>query len=183
MDSFFGLVATCVPTVTFVCASFCGPVHAGSFAALAPGGAQGDDRLSVIYNALTGEVAVESPESFLSVQIDSEAGIFTEDSPRLGGDVEILEPDRQLFMISVGPNGLAPISSWSFGTPAQRGLSEQFVSLDLTVWARAAATHEIQGGDLIYIAVPEPSPFILMLAGLVVLTIRRQHRPTAGCCR
>ena len=41
----------------------------------------------------------------------------------------------------------------------------------------------IEGGDLIYIAVPEPSPFILMLAGLVVLTIRRQHRPTAGCCR
>jgi hypothetical protein len=143
----------------------------GPYAALAnANGARGDGQTSIIYNAGTGEVAVDAPAgtNLTSVNIDSAGRIFTgAPAQNLGGSFDN-DSDNNIFKATFGSS----FGSLSFGNVAQAGLSQQFVLNDLTVVGSLAGGGALGNVDLIYI--PEPSTIVLALLGvLAVFTGRR----------
>ena len=146
--------------------------------AVAAGGQEGDSQTSVIYNATTGELSVDAPDVELtSINIDSAAGIFTGDAAQnLGGSFDN-DADDNIFKATFGSS----FGSLSFGRVAQAGLAEEFLLSDLTVVGSLARGGDLGEVDLIY--VPEPSALVLLLVGLAIVTIQRQHRPAAQCGR
>ena len=121
---------------------------------LLPGGAVGDAQASIIYNADTGEVAVEAPggRELRSVTIESAAGIFTEcPLPRKVVRGFDNEPDycyiHGLQHREDPQSDLDLDNSWGFasycwGNVARTGLSKDFVLNDLSVYG----TVNIPGG-------------------------------------
>ena len=128
--------------------------------------AQNDGQTLVIYDASTGELAVDAPEGIelTSINIDSAAGIFTVDpAQNLGGSFDN-DADDNIFKATFGGS----FASLSFGRVAPPGLSEDFVSNDLTVVGSLAGGGDLGGVDLVY--VPEPSTITLALFSLAALT-------------
>lgn len=159
------------------------PSYGRSFAALAPGGLQRDDRHSIIYDAATGDLAVDVPDGreLTAVQIESGVGIFTRTlSPdfRCGGsDCEPTEHYIFIFTFPLQP----PFASLDIGPIATAGLSEEFIVSDLTVIGSTYRFDDIPGVpldsddfDLIYIPVPEPATVLLVCAGLCTLGLLRR---------
>lgn len=142
-----------------------GPAHylSGPYAALDADGARGDAQTSVVYNASTGEVAVDAPAGveLTSMNIDSALSIFTGDAAQnLGGSFDN-DSDNNILKATFGGS----FGSLSFGNVAQTGLSEDFVLNDLTVIGSLAGGRDLGNVDLIY--VPEPSSLLLMAVGLL----------------
>ena len=179
--------------ISFV-ALLCGSVRAGLFAALAPGGEIDDRRASIVYYAMTGEIAVDAPgdREFIGVNIDSAAHIFTRNIrcvwlPSHGstGGSGDCDTDTNLFVASFQGG----FDYFSFGEVADAGLSEEFVLSDLTVVGSVVGgvpgiAEGVADFDLVYVPVPEPSALVLLSIGVVaVLAIGRQHRPAAVCRR
>jgi hypothetical protein len=138
----------------------------GPYAALAPGGRAADGQTSIVYNAVSGEVAVDAPAgiNLTSVNIDSAAGIFTgQPAQNLGGSFDN-DSDGNIFKATFGSS----FGSLSFGNVAQAGLSEQFVLSDLTAVGSLAGGGALGNVDLVYI--PEPSAWILLAVGVAMLT-------------
>jgi hypothetical protein len=148
----------------------------GPYAALRPSGSPGDGQTSIVYNASTGQLAVDAPAAvqLTSVNIDSAAGIFTGDAAQnLGGSFDN-DSDANIFKATFGSS----FGSISFGNVAQPGLSEQFVLGDLTVVGSLAGGGALGNVDLIY--VPEPSALVLStmaLVGLVGVLLGRSRLP------
>ena len=146
---------------------------------LLPAGGFNDERLSLIYNADDGELAVDLADmndlGFLEVR--SESGIFIGERPGiLHGPFDVF--DRSLISLFRQSGGEE--TSFSFGTIVTLGLSEQFLLDDLTATARAFTnvTQPIDPVDLIYVPVPEPTSIELTLLGLVCvacLSCRRSN--------
>ena len=137
----------------------------GPYGALSPAGEPGDRQTSVIYNAQSGEVAVDAPAGaeLTSINIDSAAGIFTGDAAQnLAGSFDN-DADNNIFKATFGSS----FGSLSFGNVAQAGLSEQFVLSDFTVVGSLAGGGDLGNVDLIY--VPEPSTLVLLAVALVWL--------------
>jgi hypothetical protein len=154
-------------TRDIVAAAQAGFYRRGKYAALQPNGAAGDAQTSVMYNAISGELAVDSPAGtqLTSINIDSAAGIFTGDAAQnLGGSFDN-DADNNLFKATFGSS----FGSLSFGNVAQSGLSEQFVRGDLTVVGSLAGGGGLGDVDLVYVPVPEPTTIMLTLAGLLTL--------------
>ena len=134
---------------------------------------EADGQTSIVYNANTGEVAVDAPAGveLTSVNIDSAGGIFTGDAAtNLGGSFDN-DADNNIFKATFG----SAFASLSFGNVAQAGLSEEFVAGDLTVVGSLAGGGDLGNVDLIYI--PEPSSLLLLslaLAGAVLTRVRRR---------
>ena len=144
----------------------------GPYAAIVSGGAANDDKTSIIYDANTGEVAVDAPVGveLTSVNIDSAAGVFTGDAAQnLGGSFDN-DADGNIFKATFGSS----FGSLSFGNVAQPGLSEDFVANDLTVVGSLAGGGDLGNVDLIYI--PEPSAVVLFGLGLVGTVLVSQRR-------
>jgi hypothetical protein len=145
----------------------------GKYAALAnANGARGDGQTSIIYNAGTGEVAVDAPAGvqLTSVNIDSAGRIFTgAPAQNLGGSFDN-DADGNIFKATFGSS----FGSLSFGNVAQAGLSQQFVLNDLTVVGSLAGGGALGNVDLIYI--PEPSTLVLVGLGLLGLAAARMRR-------
>jgi hypothetical protein len=136
----------------------------GPYAALAnANGVRGDGQTSIVYNAGTGEVAVDAPAGtqLTSVNIDSAGRIFTgAPAQNLGGSFDN-DADGNIFKATFGSS----FGSLSFGNVAQAGLSQAFVLGDLTVVGSLAGGGALGNVDLIYI--PEPSAGLLaVLAAL-----------------
>ena len=146
----------------------------GPYAAVQPNGQLGDGQTSLIYNAGTGEVAVDTPAGveLTSINIDSAAGIFTGVSAQnLGGSFDN-DADNNIFKATFGSS----FGSLSFGNVAQAGLSEDFVLGDLSVVGSLAGGGDLGTVDLVY--VPEPTTALLLAVGLVIglLHFRRADR-------
>jgi hypothetical protein len=144
----------------------------GRYAAIAPSGSRGDGQTSIIYNASTGELAVDAPAGteLTSINIDSAAAIFTGHAAQnLGGSFDN-DSDSNIFKATFGSS----FGSLSFGNVAQPGLGEQFVRNDLTVVGSLAGGGALGNVDLIYI--PEPTAAtLLLLAALSVLPLYRPY--------
>ena len=147
----------------------------GPYAAVQPGGVEGDGQTSLVYNANTGELAVDAPAGtdLTSINIDSAAEVFTGDPARnLGGSFDN-DADGNIFKATFGSS----FGSLSFGNVAQPGLSEDFVLNDLTVVGSLAGGGDLGNVDLIY--VPEPSALALLTLGLLRLVAYGRRRDTA----
>ena len=105
-----------------------------------------------------------------SVNIDSEAGIFTGDAAQnLGGSFDN-DADNNIFKATFGSS----FGSISFGTVAQAGLSEEVVLGDLTVVGSLAGGGDLGAVDLIY--VPEPTTLVLLAVGALFMSGFRRRR-------
>lgn len=137
----------------------------GPYAAVRPDGKASDGQTSIIYNASTGQLAVDTPAGteLTSINIDSTAGIFTGDpAQNLGGSFDN-DSDSNIFKATFGGS----FGSLSYGNVAQVGLTEDFLLNDLTVIGSLAGGGALGQVDLIY--VPEPSTAALI--GLAFLTL------------
>jgi hypothetical protein len=144
----------------------------GPYAAIAKGGQRGDLQTSIVYDAGTGEVAVDAPagQELTSINIDSAAGIFTGDAAaNLGGSFDN-DANTNIFKATFGSS----FGSLSFGRVAQPGLSEQFVLADLAVVGSLAGGGDLGNVDLIYI--PEPASAALLAVGVVALALATRGR-------
>jgi hypothetical protein len=162
-----------------VAALSAGKYLSGPYAAVRANGQAGDGQTSVVYNPGTGELAVDAPAGvhLTSINIDSASGIFTgQAAQNLGGSFDN-DADNNIFKATFGSS----FGSLSFGNVAQSGLSEQFVSNDLTVVGSLAGGGALGDVDLIY--VPEPAALVLASLGLLsLLAARRSRSPAkAGC--
>ena len=138
----------------------------GPYAAIMKGGGIGDGQTSIIYNADTGELAVDAPAGteLTSINIDSSASIFT--GNRMNDNCSRFFADcgpRNIFKATFGTS----FGSLSFGNVAQAGFSEEFVRNDLTAVGSLAGGGDLGNVDLIYI--PEPSAMFLAVLGIVGL--------------
>jgi hypothetical protein len=150
---------------------------------LEPGGTLNDLRWSVIYNANSGELALDIPEGhcgFTSMNIESETGIFT-GQPALNVDGPFdVDADHIIFKAVFGGS----FHSLSFGAVAQAGLPEMLVLDDLTaIGSGEGGCDPFFPPDLIYVPVPEPNTLVLLSVGFILAPTRRQHRPAAECRR
>jgi hypothetical protein len=144
----------------------------GPYAAIRMGGTRGDGQTSVIYDARSGEVAVDAPagQQLTSINIDSAAAIFTgAPAQNLGGSFDN-DADANIFKATFGTS----FGSLSFGNVAQSGLSEAFVLNDLNVVGSLAGGGALGDVDLIY--VPEPPAMVLAAMALVVVSACRRGR-------
>jgi hypothetical protein len=148
----------------------------GQYGAIQIGGVPADSQTSVGYNAQTGEVWVDAPvgTELTSINIDSASGIFTGDpAQNLGGSFDN-DGDNNIFKATFG----SIFGTLSVGRVAATGLSEQFVSDDLTVVGSLAGGGGLGDVDLLYVPVPEPSTlFFLTLAllGMCAAPLRSQR--------
>jgi hypothetical protein len=136
----------------------------GPYAALQPGGQGDDDQASLLYDARTGEVAVDAPvgTKLTSINIESVAGIFIGDAAaNLGGSFDN-DADNNIFKATFGTS----FGSLSFGNVAQPGLDEPFVLGDLSVVGSLEGGGALGDVDLIYVPVPEPAAILLLALGL-----------------
>jgi hypothetical protein len=134
------------------------------FPAIQPNGQSSDGQTSVVYNAGTGEVAVDAPAGveLTSINIDSAAAIFTgEPAQNLGGSFDN-DADNNIFKATFGSS----FGSLTFGSVAPAGLSEEFVVGDLSVIGSLAGGGELGDVDLVY--VPEPSTLWTLAFGMLL---------------
>ena len=131
-----------------------------------------DDQTSIVYNANTGEVAVNAPtgKELTSVNIQSASSIFTgAPAQNLGGSFDN-DKDDNIFKATFGSS----FGSLSFGNVAQAGLSEDYVAGDLTVVGSLAGGGDPGAVDLIY--VPEPASLLMLGVGLAMVLATRSRR-------
>ena len=80
----------------------------GPYAAIGKGGSLGDGQTSVVYDAATGEVAVDAPDGveLTSINVDSAARIFTGDpAANLGGIIIAVRGTLSIFAFLPHPIG------------------------------------------------------------------------------
>lgn len=138
----------------------------GPYRAVRTNGQRNGERLSVGYDANTGEFWIESPKDMelTSIKIDSAEGIFSGDPARnLSGALDS-DSDYGIFKATFGSN----IGSLSFGAVARTGLSKEFVREDLSVAGSLLGGGELGEIELVYVAVPEPSTIALLGLGLAL---------------
>ena len=176
-----------------VAAQHTGTHLTGAYAALAAGGVRDDDQTSLVYDADTGEMAIDVSEEFYILNIDSKSGVFTGLQPKWFSTFDNFDT-HNIFVARLGPT----FSSLSFGNVARPGLTRNQLIDDLTVWG--LFPRECSGGfvcgfsstaglppnlplenvtpvDLIFL--PEPSSIVFAVTGLVGLAsigVRRSER-------
>jgi hypothetical protein len=145
-----------------------GTYLAGPYAAILPGDVINDDQTSIVYHANTGELSVDAPAEtgLTSISIDSAAGTFTGDAAENLGGSSDNDSDGNIFKATFGSS----FGSLSLGKVAQAGLSEHFVSNDLSVVGSLAGGGDLGNVGLVY--VPEPASALLLAFGLAVGMLR-----------
>jgi hypothetical protein len=151
------------------------PPTVGGAAPLLPGGTVGDGQISVVFSALTGEVALDVPigTSLTSFQLLSSSGIFTNDpAQNLGGPFDN-DSIELIFKAMFGSS----FTSLSFGAIADPGWSEAFLLADLSVNGTFAQGGTIIGNvDLVYQPIPAPGAILLGTIGASLVGWLRRRR-------
>ncbi len=168
-----------------VAALAAGKYLTGRRAAVSPNGRRDDGQTSIVYDANTGEVAVDAPAGMelTSINLDSAAGIFAGNpAQNLGGSFDN-DSDSNLFKATFGSS----FGSLSFANVTKAGLAEQFVLGDLTVVGSLAGGGGLGDVDLVYVPVPEPAGAPLAIVGLVFLALStgsnaKRERARSGPC-
>ena len=161
--------------IDIIAALNAGTYLTGPYAAIVGGGQRDDAQTSIVYDANTGEVAVDAPAGIelTSINIDSATGIFAgAPAQNLGGSFDN-DADNNIFKATFGSS----FGSLSFGNVAQTGLSKEFVASDLTIVGSLAGGGDLGNVDLIY--VPEPSTLVLLTLGLLRLVAYGRRRDRA----
>jgi hypothetical protein len=157
---------------------------------LAPGGRRNDETVSIVYEANTGEIAVDVPPSreLIWLGIYSAQGILTgglssESVERLGSRY-VYRSLQPFEYASFDRQPLVTFGSFRFGPVAEPGLAEWLLLGDISVVGSHNPSRSVLGevsiaaADLIYLDVPEPStliPVLLALAGLSVVDWPRRR--------
>ena len=148
-----------------------GPGHylTGPYGAIKEGGMRGDDQTSLVYDAGTGELSVDSPagKELTSINITSTASQFIGDKPTvLDGAFDNFAADN-IFKATFGGS----FGDISFGNALPAGLSSAELAADLTAVGSLAGGGDLGEVDLIWI--PEPTAFLLMTLGALIVLSRR----------
>ncbi len=152
-----------------------GLYNAGPYAAVRPAGHVNDGQTSLVYDAATGEIAVDAPAGteLTSINIDSAAGIFTgQAAQNLGGSFDN-DSDDNIFKATFGSS----FGSLSFGRVAPSQLAESFLLGDLSVVGSLRGGGSLGDVDLVYLAIPEPASVVLAaVASFCLAAMRWQSR-------
>jgi hypothetical protein len=146
----------------------------GPYAAITPGGNDSDEQTSLVYDAQSGELRLNTPASknLTSINITSASSKFLGDKPAVLGDAfDNFAPDN-IFKATFG-GGFGDLS---FGTVLPAALSEVELAADLSVQGSLEVGGALGSVDLIYI--PEPTASLLMAFGILTfLSVTRRQ-----CC-
>ena len=153
----------------------------GPYAAIRTGGVREDGQASLVYNAKSGELAVDAPSNkeLTSINIDSAAGKFIGDTPAaLSVRDANLFPDNfssdNIFKATFGMS----FGDVSFGNVLPAGLTEADIAADLSVVGSLVGGGDLGSVDFVYI--PEPSTGLLTaMATFAVFaySFRRRSQP------
>ena len=132
-----------------------------------------DGQTSIVYNAGTGEVAVDAPagKELTSVNIESAVGHLHRRAPaqNLGGSFDN-DTDNNIFKATFGGS----FGSLSFGNVAQPGLSAGLCGGRSDRGRIAGRWRSLGNVDLIYVPVPEPSSVVLLSLSLLGIPLARR---------
>ena len=140
----------------------------GPYAAIGIGGAKGDDQTSLVYDAATGELAVDAPVGLelTSINVTSNAGMFIGSKPAvLDGAFDNFAADN-VFKATFGGS----FGSISFGNVLPSGIGEADLVADLSAVGSLAGGGDL--GDVDFVYVPEPASVLLLLAALLGSNLR-----------
>jgi hypothetical protein len=148
---------------------------ATSFAALRPGGNSWDNQLSLGYYYFTGEIWIDARggQRLTSINLESEAGIFTGDPALNLGGVLDRDTDHNIFKATSEDS----FGSITFGSVAERYLPYRLILNDLTVTGTLVDGTPVEDVDLIWI----PEPNTLVLLGLGILGLLWKPRLASPC--
>ena len=151
-----------------------------AIAELLPNGNLDDENISIVYNAQTGEIGVDTGGRFIGqINVRSESEIFfTGPRPEAMFNCLCFLTERSIY------KERSEFMSESYGPLLPKGLTEPFLLQDLTVFGRGPILRPTEFGpevDLVYIPVPEPSAtFILFLATLTLGATRAPNSFPSG---
>ena len=143
----------------------------GPYAAIKPGGLEGDGQTSLVYDASTGQLSVDAPmgQELTSINVTSTAGRFLGDKPAaLDGAFDNFAADN-VFKATFGGS----FGSISFGNVLPIGIAESDLVADLSAVGSLAGGGDLGNVDLVY--VPEPAALGLLAFGLLVVLPRFRH--------
>jgi hypothetical protein len=149
---------------------------AGPYQALRSDGKTNEERVSLAYDTVTGEVAVDMPgdNEMTSIDITANAAIF--EGTCFPPSSLCLEIDGPILTRNSFSDGFG---SFSFGAVARTGLEEEFLLNDVTIIGSFAEGGEIGDVDLIF--VPEPVTAVPALLGVLSVVLYLAHiRRTRG---
>lgn len=154
----------------------------GSYGVVAAGGSRDDGQTSIIYDAKSGELALDAPRGreLTYVNIASEGERFRFQFPPM---VDL--PNWCIFDGACDADNIfyatfgESVGSISFGNVLPASLSEADVAADLTVVGGLAGGGNLGVVDLIYIPVPEPEGLFLLFAGILIGTMGRFRKSRA----
>ena len=130
----------------------------------------GDDKVTISYDAATGQVGVQATVPITSVQIDSASGVFSADpATNLGGPFDVHEADK-IFKAVFG----GEFTEVDFGTVAEAGLDKTFLLNDLSA-SGSLAGGGTYGAEVEFNYIPEPGSMILLGLGVIGLTLARRR--------
>ena len=154
-----------------IAANLAGVYLQGPYATINTGGEIADGQTSLVYNAVTGELAVDAPvgQELTSINVTSAASWFLGEKPSvLDGGFDNFATDN-LFKATFGGS----FGSISFGNVLAPALPEVDLAADLSAVGSRAGGGDLGGVDLVYI--PEPAGALLLLCGVLGVSLIRRR--------